>query len=56
MKKNTKKILFGTSIAIIILTHAYMLFYGLPANQMMTHAITNLVAGTTITITQWNKK
>ncbi|MFO0764950.1 MAG: hypothetical protein U0487_02800 [Patescibacteria group bacterium] len=35
-------------LALVVLTHIYMLVAGLPASQMMGHAIINLVAAALI--------
>lgn len=35
---------YGIGIFLVVATHVYMLVAGLPANQMMGHAIINLVA------------
>ena len=40
----TKKIAFWIGIGIVVATHIYMLVAGLPASQMMAHAVLNLVA------------
>jgi len=36
---------FWIGMVIVVGSHLYMLGFGLPANQMMPHAIINLVAG-----------
>jgi hypothetical protein len=36
--------LFWVGVAIVVLTHIYLLFASLPTNQVMGHAILNLVA------------
>lgn len=38
-------VLYGLGLAIVFLTHIYMLVAGLPESQMVGHAIANLVAG-----------
>ncbi len=43
-----KKYLLWIGVAIVVLTHVYMLVAGLPADQMMAHAILNLVAAALI--------
>ena len=47
MKKTEKSTIwaFWVALAIVIGTHVYMIGFGLPANQMVPHAIINLVAG-----------
>ena len=40
-----KDVSFWIGIAIVIATHIYMLVAGLPQDQMMPHAILNLIAG-----------
>ena len=42
--KIKKSVLFVVGIATVILTHVYMLVFGLPSNQIITHSIINLVA------------
>jgi hypothetical protein len=41
---NIKKIAFWGGVAVVALTHVYMLVASLPESQMMAHAIINLVA------------
>lgn len=36
--------LYSFGLIIVFVTHVYMLVVGLPAEQMMAHAIINLVA------------
>ena len=43
MDKKKMSFMFGTTV--VLLTHIYMLFAGLPANQIVAHSIINLVAG-----------
>jgi len=45
-----KKILFWVGVGIVVLTHIYMMTAGLPASQMMGHAIINIVAAAFIVI------
>ena len=45
MKNKLKQVPFGIGIVIVVGTHLYMLFAGLPANQQVVHSIINLVAG-----------
>jgi len=52
MKNKLKQVSFGIGIAIVVGTHAYMLFAGLPSSQMMGHAILNLIAGGSIIYSQ----
>jgi len=51
-KKNKKiinQIIYAIGISIVFLTHIAMLILGgLPENQMMGHAIINLIAGSMI--------
>ncbi len=44
VSKKTKSMLFWIGVAIVVLTHVYMLFGGLPASMMMGHALLNIVA------------
>ena len=44
MSNKLKLGLFWSGIGIVALTHIYLLFAGLPTNQVMAHAILNLVA------------
>lgn len=37
--------LYGAGLLIVVATHVYMLVAGLPEDQMMPHAVLNLVAG-----------
>ncbi|MFQ5621648.1 MAG: hypothetical protein ACE5FT_07480 [Candidatus Nanoarchaeia archaeon] len=34
----------GLGYAVVVLTHVYMLGFGLPASQVVPHSILNLVA------------
>ena len=43
MKKEQKLWAFWIGMAIVVLSHIYMLIAGLPANQAVPHAIVNLV-------------
>ncbi len=36
--------LYGVGLIIVLGTHIYMLIAGLPAEQMMPHAVLNIVA------------
>ncbi len=45
MKNKLKQVSFGIGIVIVVGTHLYMLFAGLPADQLVAHSIINLVAG-----------
>lgn len=45
MKNKLKQISFWTGMVIVVGTHLYMLFAGLPADQMVAHSIINLIAG-----------
>lgn len=40
--------LFWLGLALVTITHLYMLTMGLPASQMMGHAILNLIAAALI--------
>lgn len=42
-------------LAIVVVTHVYMLAAGLPANQMMGHAILNLIAAALVAF-GWMKR
>ncbi len=44
VNKKTKNMLFWVGIAIVVLTHLYMLIAGLPTSMMMGHALLNIVA------------
>lgn len=46
---------FGVGVALVILTHIYMLVASLPPSQMMAHAILNLIAAVLI-ILGWTKR
>lgn len=46
---------FWTGVAIVALTHVYMLVAGLPASMMMGHAIINLIAAALVTY-GWTKQ
>ncbi|MCE9585744.1 hypothetical protein K8R04_00285 [Candidatus Uhrbacteria bacterium] len=46
---------FWVGAVIVVATHIYMLVAGLPASQMMGHAILNLVAGALV-IFGWTKR
>ncbi len=46
---------FWVGAVIVIATHIYMLVAGLPASQMMAHAILNLVAAA-LMVFAWYKK
>lgn len=39
-----KQVAFWGGVAIVVLTHVYMLVAGLPESQMMAHAIINILA------------
>lgn len=43
-KSKLKASTFWIGFAIVALTHIYMLIFGLPANQMVPHAVANLIA------------
>ena len=45
VKKKTKKIMRGIALTVIIASHGWMLFVGLPESQIIGHAIVNLIAG-----------
>jgi hypothetical protein len=47
--------MFWIGAFLVIATHIYMLVAGLPASQMMGHAIINLVAGV-LMIIGWMKR
>ena len=51
-----KDVSFWVGIVIIIATHIYMLVAGLPQNQMMPHAILNLIAGGLVLGSRFIKK
>ncbi|MBI5073333.1 hypothetical protein HZA99_05950 [Candidatus Woesearchaeota archaeon] len=42
--KKTKNMLFWVGIAVVVLSHVYMLVAGLPASMMTGHALLNIVA------------
>ena len=42
--KSLKKGAFWAGWAVVLLTHVYMLAFGLPEGQMVAHAVLNLVA------------
>ena len=46
---------FWLGLALVVATHIYMLTMGLPAAQMMAHAILNLVAAALMTF-GWMKR
>lgn len=46
---------FAIGLLIVIGTHIYMLVAGLPASQMMPHAVLNLVAAV-LMIWGWKKR
>lgn len=41
---NKEQKLFWAGVSVIIITHVYMLVYGMPTNQIKPHAIINLIA------------
>ncbi len=43
-----KKVLFWVGVGLVVATHIYMLFAGLPASMVMGHSIINLVAAVLI--------
>ncbi len=45
MKNNSKQWSFFGGMFIVVGTHLYMLFSGLPSNQIIPHSILNLIAG-----------
>jgi len=47
------KYLSEIGFAVVILTHVYMLGFGLPATQMTAHAVLNLVAGVALVYNQY---
>jgi len=55
MKKQTNTWLFGIGVAIVILSHLYMLLYGMPVNMVAAHAWLNLVAAALLIIGWTNK-
>lgn len=42
--------LYGVGLLIVVATHIYMLVAGLPAEQMMPHAVLNLVAAVLLAV------
>lgn len=46
---------FWIGLIIVLGTHIYMIAYGLPPEQMMGHAIINLIAGI-LMFMAWKKK
>ena len=48
MNNNLKNGTFWVGMAIVVLSHVYMLFLGLPSSQIVPHSILNLVAAALI--------
>jgi len=46
---------FWIGAVVVLATHVYMLLVGLPASQMMAHAVLNLVA-VALMILAWVKR
>ena len=51
-----KKYSFWIGMFILVVTHVYMLFVGLSADQMVTHAVLNLIAGFFLAYSHYAKK
>ena len=45
MKSNSKRWSFFGGMFVVVGSHLYLLFSGLPSNQVVPHAILNLLAG-----------
>lgn len=49
MEKNKYAVwAYWVGIVIVFATHLYMLGYGLPTSQIVTHSVLNLIAGSLI--------
>lgn len=51
-----KKYAFYIGLFILVVTHIYMLIVGLPANQIVSHSVLNLIAGGLLTYSHYAKK